>query len=547
LPATSNIKIAQAQLTERFELVATIEPPSQVASGTTLTELNFTTDYEVSLLLSFSQDTNLNIPQGTISPPLTHQPINASIHDNRGNTFLPIINGTTITNPTINNLNVPAFFNYTITLYFKTIGDATFRSEIGNFAWTYGTKQVSVPLSITFRLPKDYTPFQYANGSSKTADNQYTIFNWNFAQGDNISCFVVFLPFSIEPTVRSMGITVEVLSNSANSGLKETFNMTYDLVGTIMIWNVSLIMPIYIQFPNNMNGTQVESVLDGQGQCQPRTEPIDPNSINPLGKYFVDDQNKLVTIYPRNSYQDITQKFDVQITFIVPNNSSNNAIDPHIPFYEPYKGSASLVFYWGNSSSLHLNMTGSFQVTFIFPLGVDSFSSLDREQLVLGETEDHRATVTLNYNSPINMPKNQWVILFDTTSLKNFYLFAWINNLLLSIAVTILVVAIKRTKFQSEIALPESLSVGVLLFLLFASVSANTGGFFYLPWFPIFIVFSWVLEVSLSVVVLLLLWQFYKKRRRITKKPEDLIAFKITVPIKMFNHKGQTMKRNPNG
>lgn len=529
-----NIKSAQAQSSEKLELIAIIEPPSNITAGSTISELNFTTTYEISRYFAPLENEEYTLPQGAISWPIQGQPIsNVSIYDSLGNTFPPIISETTIMTPDI-VVGVQAFSNYKISLYFQTIGDVSFDNSVNGYGYYVGVPHSILPVTVDIRLPQSYTLIKHSVGSTVISEQQFTELQWTSTEGEPLDCLVYFMPFSIEPTVRSMGITVEVLSNSANSELKETFNMTYDLIGTVMIWNVSLVMPIYISFPTNMNGTQVESVFDGQGQCELRTEPIDPKTIDPLGKHFVDNPNRIVTIYPRNSYQDITQKFDVQIAFTVPNNPSNESIDPHIPFYEPYKGHTSLVFYWGNSSSLHLNMTGNFQVRFIFPRGVDSFLSSEGEQFRLGETEDSRATVTFNYNSPIDMPKNQWVILFDTISLRNFYLFAWINNLFLVIAVIFFAVAVKRMKFQSELALPESVLVGLLLSSLFVSVSANTREFFYLPWFPIFIVFSWVLEVSLSVIVIFLLWQFYRKRR-IIEKPKGLTEFKISVPIKMFN------------
>jgi hypothetical protein len=429
---------------------------------------------------------------------------------------------------------LPSFFNYTITLSFVTIDDAPFNKEIRNYVWTYGVNQVTVPLSITFRLPKDYTPLQYANGSSKTADNQYTIFNWNFAQGDNISCFVVFMPFSIEPTVRSMAVTFEPQTNSPSSASIQIFSMTYDLVGTVMIWNVSLVMPINIPFPDNVSGTEVQSVYDGQGKCEFHTETLNPETSAVLGKYNVKDN--MVTLYPRNTYSGSTQKFDVTITLFVPNNSSDESLKPYIPFWQPYTGYSGIAFNFRDSPTLHLNLTDYFNVTFVFPAGTGDFSSPNGERLVIG-TIDGQQAVFYNYNSPITLPRTQWVVLFDTLSLKDFYIFAWINNLFLGIAVAILGVAIKRKKFQNEIVLPESFLVGVLLFLLFAAISANTGEFFYLPWFPMFITFSWILECSLSGVVLLLLWLFFRKRRA-ARKLRNQPEFEITVPMKMLNQKG---------
>ena len=402
-----NIKTAQAQLTDRYEVVATLEPPASIASGTTILELNFTVNYEISSVLMFSEEKNITLYQGLIGHWVEHPPTDASVIDNLGNSFSPIINSNLIETPFISNITIPPFFEYRITLHFKTIDDAKFFDEINNFAMAYTETQtgVPVPMRVTFRIPKDYSVFQQTEASTNSVDNQYKSFTWNF-EGKDVHCQVVFMPFSFEPNVRSIAVTVEALTISPNSGLRETFSMTYDLIGTVIIWNFSLVMPIYVPFPSNMSGTEVESVFDGQGECALHTEPINPDTSNPLGKFFVDNMNKLVIVYPRNSYQDATQKFDVQVTFIVPNNSSDNSIDYDIPFWEPQKGFMGLFFDFQNSPLLHLNMTGNLRVTFVFPSGVDSFSSSDGESFVEGE-EGGKPTVTFLYNSPIVLPKQK--------------------------------------------------------------------------------------------------------------------------------------------
>jgi len=516
---TSNTKTAQAQLTtEKFELTATIEPPSQIASGTTLSELNFTTDYEVSLLLSFSEETNLTIPQGIISPPLLHQPINASIHDNLGNTFLPIINETTITNPTINNIKVPAFFNYTITLSFKTIDDAQFRNEIGNFVWSYGANQVSVPLSITFRLPKDYTPLQYADGSSKTIDNHYTIFNWNFAQGDNISCFVVFMPFSIEPTIRSMKLTVNIPSYwPPSSSMKQTFEMTFDLPSVVMIWNLSLNIELPMAFPEtNFSSIQVESVFDGQGQCEPlTTRPISSTQNSQTGHFFVDYIKGIVFVYPRPSYQDKFEQFYVKVTFTAPSNYTPDESDPKIPFWQPYRGFVRQVFNYTLPTQpplkWHLNLTDSFEVEVILPPGTESAIS-EGSQPILGRTEDNRQTATFVYNSPITIPDHEWTVEFDNIMLRNFSVQQLITLFLFALPFVFLVIVNKFSKPKSKLAFLEAFPVAFLAYRVVEDMSQyltlpKLGGFFLL---------CAILELILvAIAVGLFLFVIAKKQLRV--------------------------------
>jgi hypothetical protein len=519
LPLASNPKTAQAQSSEKLELIAIIEPPSNITANSTISELNFTTTYEISRYFAPLENEKYTLPQGALSWPIQGQPIsNVSIYDSLGNTFSPIISETTIVTPDI-VVSVQAFSNYKMSLYFQTIGDVSFDNSVNGYGYYVGVPHNILPVTVDVRLPKNYTLIKYSVGSTVISEQQFTELQWTSTEGEPLDCLVYFMPFTIEPTVRSMGITIDVLSNSVNSGLNETFTMTYDLIGTVMIWNVSLVMPINIPFPSNESGTQVGSVFDGQGQCELRTTPIDPELINPLGKYFVDNKNKWVTIYPRSSYQDVTQKFDIQITFTVPNNSSDNTVHPDIPFYEPYKGFTSLVFNFQNSPMLHLNMTGNFKITFIFPQDVDSFSSLDGEPFVETEQGD-KPTVTFNYNSPINLPKEQWVILFDNTLQRSFFIFQWYNISLLVVAVFVLGIVKRFYRFKSKMKTAEAIFEIIPIAALLTAVGENGREFIVLGWFDWFVITGLIIEILLSIVAAFFMVQIYKKRASIKENAQ---------------------------
>jgi len=516
--------VAKAQLTDRYEVMATLNPPTTIPVGITIEDLNFTAEYEISSVLMFSTEVNITLNQGLIAHWIEHQPTETSIYDNLGNSFIPIIESTKIESPFINNVTIPAFFEYRITLHFKTLDDVKFGEEISNYAMAYTENQIPVPMTVTFRLPKDYSIFQHTEGANETIDGTYKIFVWKFDQGENVQCVAIFMPFSIAPTVRSMGITIDMETNSPNVGLIETFDMTYDLTGIVMIWNVSLIMPITIPFPANSSNTVVESVSDGQGPCEYHTQPINQTEGSPLGKYFIDYANNVVCVYPRHSYQDSIEKFDVQATFLVPNNSSDENGKPNVQFWQPYRGAASLFFNFSDLPFLHLNMTGTFRVTFLFPSEDEPISSLDGESFVLTST-DNKPTVTFNYNSPISLPKTQWVVFFDNIPLRTFFMNEWLNNVLLFFPVALLAYAVKIRKFESKIAVKEGILEIISLGSLFALVIENIREFLLLNSYPLFIVASLVIEVLLSATMLFLVWKFYKKR----KLTQNIVDYHITV------------------
>jgi hypothetical protein len=522
---TLNVKTALAQLTDRYEVVATLEQPSQIQSGTTLSELNFSVTYDISSVLMFSEETNIVAPEGLIGHWIEHQPTDVSITDNLGNSFSPIINNNSIMTPFISNITIPSFFEYRITLHFRTIDDVEFLDEISNFVMSYTETQTGspVPMIVTFRLPRDYSVFQQTEGANITIDNQYNSFTWQFTQGRDVQCFAVFMPYSIKPTVRSMAFTIEALTPSARSMLRETFSMTYDLIGTVMIWNISLVMPISVGFPNNMSGTEVESVSDGQGVCELRTLPIDVESGDPLGKYFVDNSNKVVKIYPRNTYQDETQKFDVKITFIVPNNSSSDPDDPNIPFWQPYRGFTKFTpnFDPNNSSILLLNITGNFKVTFVFPPEQEPISSIDEETFALGKSEDGRTTAVFNYNSPINLPQESWGVIFDNISQRDFHNYQSANILVLIIGIVVVSVALllvsKTALFQTNIGVFEAVFELISLSAILGSVVVNFKDFIVLGWFDLWIVTCVIMQFLFSAILIILMLYFYRKRKTIER------------------------------
>lgn len=511
---------AQVVISERYNVTETIRGPSDIPSGCTLMDINFTIDYEFSFAKTYAQQTIVNIPTGVVGHTTLGNPMNITLEDNLGNTFEPIIHDNTITNLERNGILIPANFEYKLTLKFSSVGDCYFLKELGAFGFGYGANQTgrNIPINVTFKIPNGYQVILASDNAEKSNDGSFESYNWQ-TQSETFYFCLTFLPFSTVATVRSLEVRVEALTSSpTNGGLKETLKMTYDAVGTVLIWNYSLRIPVNIPFPSSMSGCEVLSVFDGQGKCQPRTEPIDVEKIDPSGKYYVDTLRHVVTIYPRDTYQDTTQRFDLEITFKSPNDPSvgylENSALSLLDTLNPYKGVMSLKFDFFNTTYLQLGLTGNLKVEFVLPQGMDSPSSADNDSFIQS-MEDNNLVITFNYDSPICLPKQEWTIFFEKTELRNYFMNQCFNIFLLLLAAAIITIVMKFVKFQKKIEAIEGFVESVLLVALFGSVGNSIYSFISLSSYRLLIWVCFVLEIAFSLIVIILIWKFYTQRKAI--------------------------------
>lgn len=518
LPAVNS---ANAHTLRKIELVATIEPPSTILSGTTIEQINFTTKYEMSKYFEIFESGEYSFPEGVLVwsiEGLTTE--NISIYDNLGNVFLPKINSTLITNPAIENISLQASFEYKLTISLENIGDVEFDASYRNYGHYIGVPDtILAEGTVDIRIPKEYSINQYSTGCDIFSEEQHTVLRWTKNRHESLDCLVYFMPFKIEPVVRDIEFTIEALTHSPNSRLRHTFSMTYDLTGTVMIWNVSLVMAIPVSFPNNVSGVEVESVYDGQGSCQERTQPINTENDNPLGKYYVDNKNKIVNIFPRNTYQDETQKFDVTVVFSVPNNSSLESIDHDIPFWQPYKGYVFLDLSSKDFFILPLNITGNFKVTFIFPPEEDPKLSINEEVISFGLSENGRKTAIFTYSAPLDIPEERFGVIFDNISQRDFYnsQVASVYVLLVSLgAVSVLLILVmkkdwfkKRSGYVKR-GLELLTSAGVLGFAML-----NFKEFIFFGWFDVWVSICVTIQFSLSIIITILMVVYYKETKKL--------------------------------
>ena len=488
---------------ENREVIGTLIAPTEIPLGALPKDLNFTVDYDLSLSIRYDNALGMYLYKGALGYYFETLPTDISISDNLGNNYLPLIENGSLSTPDV-NVTIPSNFTYKLTLHFRNADAAQFLTDMSSFELGYSANADALfSTTVILRAPKEYTIVPLVAGAVKTSDNNYQAYIWNYGKGEAVTACISFLPFPTLRTVRTMSVTMEQLTKDPNSGLREVLAMTFDSKSNVSIWHVSLIMPLVISFPNSDKNAQVESVSDGQGECERHTEPLD-STINSLGKYYVDNQKQQVIIYPRSSYTDEVQKFDVTINFLF-YNARGEASSPNIPFYEPYKTYSVLSFNFNNLPTLNLDLTGSFTVKLIFPQGYDSFSNADNERFKVISEDGHPAII-FNYNSPTNLPKTEWITLYDDTAFRDYFVQQVANISLLVIAlVGIVLVMLLYKKKTKKAWMALVLTLAPVLWM-----GANLRDFIVLPYHSYPIVIACIgIEVSLSFIIGILFIRFH--------------------------------------
>lgn len=503
------------QLPARYEIIATLEEPKEISQGSSYFQLNLTTEYEIKLCIIVTPDVKiLSLPEGVISHTIKHTPADVWVKDNLGNTFLPIINNTTVSTPEINELLIPSPCEYEITLHFRSIDESRFHQEIGQFAWLYKGSQTALPLSIEYRLPKDYTILQCSANVVEIEKDNFTILHWNLAQFDDVNVYALFMPFDARITINSIKVLVEPSSLKPNGEIQVTFQESLGITGVAIIWNVTTTLEIPISFPivDNHNLTSILVVNDGQGECKPlRERPLGVTDNSELGHYFADFKNNVILIYPRPSYQGKFQEFDISVTFSIPNEPFGKEGNQRISFWEPYKGFMFTSLNYSVPKNWKLNLTDSFKIIFILPKNTE-FASSDGEPYKLGNLND-RDTVEFNYNSPISLPKDNWIVLFDNISSRQFYFYQVYTNMLLLGSVIVILLILKSNKFAKKMSTTIIIELLAPTTILIGLVIKNIGEFLISGYSNWFVGILLVIEVLLCVMFVRYMVIFYKKQK----------------------------------
>lgn len=469
-----SVKPALAQQSERIEISATIQLPSNVIAGTTFAELNFSTSYAVSIYLYANQST-ISLEQGVLAMGIPGNVTQAKVYDNLGNVFSPIINQTKIVTPEISGIAVSSGSLYILTLNYTTKNAVFFDNSSSAFQWGLTITNGEYPMSVHLNLPQDFSSIKTTLGANETSEGLYKEITWNVQPHEKIDCRAQFLPFTIQPTVTSIRLTSQVMSNNnVNSAIRMIFNESYYIKGSFLIWNVSLNLPIKVPFPENSStDLSVQSVTDGVNNCKEQASPLSP------GKYLIDYQNNAVEVLPRDTYQNnVSERFDVQVVFMVHNLRNYNETSVNIPFYKPYESLVILAFNlssWG----IFIPNLELFQAKIILPSGVDHVSGQTGNPMQQGSV-DTGYIVTYNYDnpSPSSIP-SLWTVTFEYPQLRVFF-YQQLDTIILFFALFLFSVGFywylkkRKIKIVGKTVLSLFVSEGFTLYLIIRVIDSWT-------------------------------------------------------------------------
>ena len=497
-----NVKTIYAQLGENDELTATIEPVSPIAPGLMPDKFDFSTSFRISRCYLNPENANclLTISQGTLLWPTQGAPVhNVTVSDNLGHDFSPIINNETIMNPGA-EVTVPPLFDYKISLFLETEGAVGFDGQ--NMTYWFELKvHPPVPTLLCVRLPENFTVTECTSGYTQTSEEQLMAFKWNVTQNETLDCSVRFLPFHIQPTTRSMKLTADIPTVFPISGfIRGTLEQTFETPATFSIWKIIPIFEFPVTFPYGTSNVTVETVCDGKGKCDEISKRLDRPDNSSLGHYFVDYGNKVVFVYPHPTYEGDFYEFYVQATFVYPNDRPTEIAPLEEPFW-PFRYVCRLaILNVTTFGAWRLNMTGSFEVRFLLPSGTEPVPS-EGEKPVLG-TEQDRQVVSFVYNSPLTLPSDKWTIMFDVTSLKNFFVLQACSI----VALIALLVVSKIFEPESKLArrLGLSIPVGLAFPILGTSIFQflTLGGLNLRLFFQVLFVIELLLAVGITAITL---------------------------------------------
>jgi hypothetical protein len=402
---------------------------------------------------------------------------------------------------------------------YTTQNDVVLDNSTQKFQWGRAISGSEYPLLVSVNMPKDFSQIAASQGANQTSEDAYNVITWNIQPYENSDCAVEFLPFPTQPTLTSMRITAQAMSNSANSAIKMTYNESYNINGSFLIWNFLLVMPITIPFPaNTTTNSDVQSVTDGVNECTEQPSPL------ASGTYLIDHKNNDVEILPRDTYQNnVSERFDVQVVFMVPNGLGNERIKANIPFYKPYENAAIMIFNVSNFGILKPNLE-LFQMNIMLPSGVDQVQSQTGTPMLQGSV-DTGITVIWNYVESTNIP-SYWIVTFEQPPLRNFFyqqldtLFLFAAPFLISIGLYIYTrkMKIKIVGLSYFFSLSDGAVTGYLVLRVIDSCTAYQSFNGLNLWYTLFLVFE---LIFLVVAILLFAHPLIQKVRSGQPSVED--------------------------
>ena len=498
----SNGQIENKPLVYKYELIATTKADTTIRPEEGI-QVNSITEFEVSVVFLFDKETCVEIVQNI----LTQQTINPTdiwLRDNLGKEYSPIIKGHSITNPSI-NVTISPFTTYKLTLHYVEQQNLSITDGM-YLGWRYTSEPKSIPLTVISRIPVNYTLLDN-DSVNKTSDAKYTNIIWDFPEGETPSGFITYVPFPVERTIRSLKMIADIPAFGSDSSVKQTIEIIYDVQTDPMLWNISL-HNINIPFPAKSTSLLSTKVSDEKEEYTAITIMPNNNGFSEEGVYYVDYTNRTVRVYAKPSHeQNNNKQFHILVTYEIPR--LTEPTNKTIPFYQPYRKTVGLVFLLNESAYWHLNMTGDFTIQVILPPQSEGIVT-EEDGFVISPYGDNREMATRVYNSPTNVPNDEWIVTFDNIKLRD-HVYTQEASCITLLIILAIAISLGKVNLKTKSEYLALASIVVLAISPFALSFVNFSSLYILHWGDLF---PWILVIGqfiLSIAIVRVMWHHYNK------------------------------------
>lgn len=489
--------LCHAQSSKRDEILINVRPVTTITSDVTPSECRFETNVVVSkyYLNQYDHAVNLSISEEVIgwgSHP-GFEVFDITIFDNLGNSFEPVIENGIISNPK-SNVVLPPSFEYKLSLSLYTFGGIAFDDDKLEYLLQFdlgyprqATISVRFPSNFTVLACNIYSPFSPEVIISE--EYPYVIARWDIPENAAMKIYVPFLPFCVQGVIRSYKFTVDIPNVfPIKGGIRGTIEEVFQTSATFSIWEIDPVAATYIDFPKYATPISVESVWDSDGECEEILAEVDNPDESHLGCYFVDNKNRKVIVYSRYRRLGDTYEYRIGATFFTGHEYETYKMEGIKEQWWPFRYESYLLI---DDITLHkhwrMNLTGDVEVKFILPEGSEPLIPESGNPLI--DTEGNRPVGRFIYSSIEEIYQGSWRVVYDITSLKNFFILEVVS------------IAVLVTFFVGSFRLSEKMRIQVVRIVFSLLILSNLVYLVNLGAFKTFFIALFLIEVLISILI----------------------------------------------
>ena len=288
LLAYFKIPSVSSQVEGKYTIIIKIEQTVPLTSNLTLDNLGLLVNYTLSKNFSNLHNDgplHLGIPKGILVWEIKgNYTGKAEVLDNLGNQFDAIIVDGRVVNPAI-EVDLPPNFEYNIWISVITTEGLSLDTEQGSFVF-HAQFNIPTDMTLIIELPSDFSILQFNPDCIISQNENLILFNWKLDKGQIFDSIIRFIPFSNEPTLRSLSWTFEMPDTlPITNFFYVTVNEVVSTKAKFDSWEISPVFAIPITFPIDTPNAKINEVYDGQGICRESHVPNNEITKDSLGFY----------------------------------------------------------------------------------------------------------------------------------------------------------------------------------------------------------------------------------------------------------------------